>query len=174
MNRQLLLGVLTFVLVTSLPTSAQDIRVSHDNKTVAVTVTKTLDVPPEFAMGYVGYRNEGPTQDLVYEENGRKAQKIIEALLAAGVKKADIQTESLDLSRVNDSWKEQKQDKEAQYQAAQMWKIRVPIGAVQKVVDHAVEAGANNVSDVVWAVKDPDALDAQARVAVVGKARQLA
>ncbi len=169
--------VVSFLLITaSFSTPAQNVEVSRENKTVAVTVTKSVEVQPEFGTVQIGYRNEGRTQDSVYEENGRHAQKIIEVLLAAGVKKADIQTESLDLSRVDDSWREQKQDqgKEPRYQATQTWKVRVPIGEVQKVVDHAVEAGANNVSDVVWAVKDPDALDAQARVAAVAKARQLA
>ena len=176
MNRQYLLGVSFLLLAISCPTRAQNVEVRRDNKTVAVTVTKSVEVQPEFGMVQIGYRNEGRTQDSVYEQNGRQAQKIIEALLAAGVNKADIQTESLDLSRADDSWREQKQDqdKEPRYQAAQTWRVRVPIGEVQKMVDHAVEAGANNVSDVVWAVKDPDALDAQARVAAVAKARQLA
>jgi uncharacterized protein YggE len=174
MNRRNLLGTSFLLLLIAVSTRAQDVQVSRENKTVAVTVTKGVEVQPEFGIVYIGYRNDGRMKDSVYEENGRQAQKILEALLAAGVKKADIQTESLDLSRVDDSWREQKQSKEVQYQAALTWKIRAPIGEVQKVVDLAVEAGANHVGEVVWAVKDPDALDAQARMAAVAKARQLA
>jgi uncharacterized protein len=174
MNRRYVFGGSFLLLIISVSTRAQDVRVSRENKTVAVTVTKSVEVQPELGIVYVGYHNDGRTKDSVYDENSREAQKILEALLAAGVKKADIQTESLDLSRVDDSWREQKQNKEVQYKAAQTWKIRVPIGEVQKVVDLAVEAGANHVSDVVWAVKDPDALDTQARAAAVANARQLA
>jgi hypothetical protein len=134
-----------------------------------------VEVQPEFGTVQIGYRNEGHTQDSVYEENGRQAQKIIEALLAAGVKKADIQTVSLDLNRVDDSSGEQRPKREPlRYQALQTWRIRAPIGEVQKVVDQAVAAGANNISEIVWAVKDLDALDAKARGEAIAAARQVA
>ena len=174
MNHKHLFAASFLLVAASFSTPAQNVEVSRENKTVAVTVTKSIEVPPEFGMVQIGYHNEGRTQDSVYEENGRQAQKIIEALLAAGVKKTDIQTESVDLSRVDDSSRGEKQDKERRYEATQSWRIRAPIGEVQKVVDQAVAAGANNVSEIMWAVGDLDALDARARREAVTHARALA
>jgi uncharacterized protein len=174
MNHKHLLTLSSLLVTASFSTPAQNVEVSRENKTAAVTITKSIEVQPEFGMVQIGYHNEGRTQDSVYEENGRQAQKIIAALLAAGVKKSDIQTESVDLSPVGDSSRGEKQDKERRYEATQSWRIRAPIGEVQKVVDQAVTAGANNVSEIIWAVNDLDALDAQARREAVTKARALA
>jgi uncharacterized protein len=159
MNRRLAMCFLLLFAGFALSTRAQDIQVNRENKTVAVSVTKSVEVQPELGSVQIGYRNQGRLQSSVYEENGRQAQKIIEALLAAGVKREDIQTEAVQLGR---------------FEAAQTWKIRVPIGGVQKVVDQAVAAGANDVSDVVWSVADPDALDVKARGEAISKARQIA
>jgi uncharacterized protein YggE len=165
-----------FVATLVFSTRAQDIQVNRENKTVAVSVTRSVEVPPDYAWVQLGYRNRGPEQAAVYEENGRHAEKIISALLAAGVKKSDIQTQSLDLARVDESSQDQDKEKskEPVFEAAQTWTVRAPIGSVQNVVDQAVAAGANAVNDVQWAVADPDALDARARGAAMDNARRVA
>jgi hypothetical protein len=170
--------VLSISLLATLvvPTRAQNIQVNRENKTVAVSVTKSVEVQPDYASVQIGYRNRGPEQGAVYEENGRHAEKIISALLAAGIKKEDIQTQGLDLGRVDDSSQEQEKEKGKKplFEATQTWAVRAPIGSVQNVVDHAVAAGANTVSDVQWALADPDSLDARAREEAMAKARQVA
>ena len=174
MKLRFVLGILFFAIL-ALPARAQNIQVNRENKTVAVSVTKSVEVLPDYASVQIGYRNRGAEQASVYEENGRHAEKIISALLAAGMKKEDIQTQGLDLGRVEDSSQEQeKEKKEPLFEATQTWAVRAPIGSVQNVVDHAVAAGANTVSDVQWAVADPDSLDARAREEAIAKARQVA
>jgi uncharacterized protein len=163
-------------LVAASITSGQGVSVSRENKTVAVTVTESLEVQPEIGVVSLGYHNFGRTQSGAYEENGRVAGKIIEALLKAGVKKEDIQTETLQLGRSDEGFKQaaEKQDLEQQFQAQQTWKVRAPIGEVQKVVDQAVAAGANDVEQVEWMVKDQSALDGRARALAIAKARGVA
>ena len=175
MNLHLTIGIL-FPAILAIPTNAQNIQVNRENKTVAVSVTKSVEVQPEYASVQIGYRNRGREQAAVYEENGRHAEKIISMLLTAGVKKEDIQTQGLDLGRVEDSYREQETEKskETLFEATQTWTVRAPIGSVQNIVDHAVAAGANAVSDVAWAVADPDSLDARARGEAMAKARQVA
>jgi hypothetical protein len=168
--------VLSISLLATLvvPARAQNIQVNRENKTVAVSVTKSVEVQPDYASIQIGYRNRGPEQGAVYEENGRHAEKIISALLAAGVKKQDIQTQGLDLARVEDQEQDKEKSKEPVFEATQTWAVRAPIGSAQNVVDHAVAAGANTVSDVQWAVTDPDSLDARAREEAMANARQVA
>jgi len=156
------------------PARAQDIQVNQENRTVAVSVTKTVEAQPEFASVQIGYRNRGRAQSSVYEENGRQAEKIVGALLAAGVKKEDIQTEAVDLGPAEESYREEEKEKEPLFEATQTWTIRAPLGSVQKVVDQAVAAGANKVSEILWLVSDPNALDAKAREQAVVQAQQVA
>jgi uncharacterized protein len=174
MNRRLALCFFTLFAGLALSTPAQDIQVNHENKTVAITVTKSVEVQPELGSVQIGYRNQGLLRSSVYEENGRQAQKIIESLLAAGVKKEDIQTEAVELVRVDESPQEPQREGPPRFEASQTWKIRAPVGEVQKVVDQAVAAGANQVSDVAWSVVDPDALDVRGRGEAIAKARQIA
>jgi len=133
MNRRLAMCFLLLFAGFALSTRAQDIQVNRENKTVAVSVTKSVEVQPELGSVQIGYRNQGRLQSSVYEENGRQAQKIIEALLAAGVKREDIQTEAVQLGRVDEPSRESQQEKAPRFEAAQIWKIRVPIGGSKKL-----------------------------------------
>lgn len=47
----------------------------------------------------------------------------------------------------------------------------MPFSEVQKVVDIAVLTGANDVQEVIWAVKDPDAVERELRAAAIARAR---
>lgn len=111
MKLRLAIGIL-FLAILALPARAQNIQVNRENKTVAVSVTKSVEVQPDYASVQIGYRNRGSEQASVYEENGHHAEKIISALLAAGIKKEDIQTQGLDLGRVDDSSQEQEREKD--------------------------------------------------------------
>jgi uncharacterized protein len=176
MKKLLWAAILVVSLAGAPATFGQAVQVNRDNRTVAVTVTENLEVQPELGVVQIGYHNYGRAKDDVYEENGRVAGKIIDALLGAGVKKEDIQTETVQLGRVENMYPNmaQKQDKEQQFEGQQTWKVRVPAGEVQKVVDHAVAAGANDIQNVEWEVADSKALDAKARMAAIAKARGVA
>jgi uncharacterized protein YggE len=60
------------------------------------------------------------------------------------------------------------------FSADQEWRIHVKAPEAQKVVDIAVAAGANQVSDVEWSVSDPHALEAKAYAAALNRARAIA
>jgi uncharacterized protein YggE len=156
--------------------AGQGVSVTRDNKTVAVTVTESLEVQPEVGVVTLGYHNFGRTQDAAYEENTRMAAKVLKALLDAGIKKEDIETQSLSLGRSAEPNKQggQQQDKERQFEAQQTWRIRLPVGEIQKGIDGAVAAGANDIQEIEWSVKDPKALAARARSAAITRARGVA
>lgn len=156
--------------------SAQDIRVDNSNRTIGVSVSETIEVDPEIALVQIGYHNLGKTHEAAYEESGKAAAKIIDALVAAGVPKVNITTEEVALSRVDEETRDSKapRQKEHQFEARQSWAIRVPVSEAQKVVDLAVAAGANDVQNVLWEVKDINALEAKANIAAVARARGLA
>jgi uncharacterized protein YggE len=167
------LAVLIFVCVQA--TWAQDIQVSRANKTVEVTVTETVQVEPEVAVLSIGYQNYGRTKDACFEESVRAANRIIDALQKSNVGKQDIETQELRVQHIEPDEKWSQEMKTArQYAAKQAWSVRVPVAQAQEILDLAVRAGANDIDDVEWSVKDPEALEGKATGAALAKARALA
>ncbi|MHB8753858.1 MAG: SIMPL domain-containing protein [Candidatus Acidiferrales bacterium] len=155
--------------------NAQQIQVNRDNRTIAVTATDTVEVNAQVAIVHLGYHNYGQTHEATYNENVSAADKIVNAVVGAGVPKADIQTEALTLAIV-DPEKEwtAAQKEERQFEATQSWRIRLTASNAQTVVDIAVRAGANNIESIDWRVADPKALEAKADASALAKARTLA
>ncbi len=176
MNRLLWASVILFWLVAAPLASAQSVQVNRENRTIAVTITETVEVDPDVAIVQIGYHNFGPERDIAYRQNARVAQQIVDALLAAGVKKESIETGTVNLGRVDSERKQwtEKQRQERQFEVDQTWNVRVLPAEAQSVADRAVGAGANELQDVSWTVADSTALDARASDAALAKARDLA
>jgi len=156
-------------------TSAQGIQISRDNRTVAVSATGTAVAEPEIAMISLGYRSYGKTRETTYGNNTQTASKIINALVAAGVKQESIETSDVRVGLVDESERDMTSEerKDKQYEAEQNWTLRVPPAQAQNAVDRAVAAGAE-IKGVWWEVADLDALDAKAQTTALSKARGIA
>ncbi len=155
--------------------SGQDVQVSRQNKTIAVTAEDSIGADPEVAILAIGYHNYAATHADAFRENVRVSNGITQAVLNSSVPKANIETEGLTLDRVEPEEKLPPElRKQRQFKAAQSWHIHVPVAQAQSVVDLAVRAGANEVADVEWKVADPVALQAKANAAALAKARAIA
>jgi uncharacterized protein len=154
--------------------SAQTIEVSRQNRTVSVEAKQRISVDAEVADITIGCLTYGDTHDQTYNENLRVADKVLKALLAAGVTKDDITSDTLGLSET-DSYETKTNStakKVVRFKAHQSWKVRVAAGDAQRIIDLAVQAGANGIEDVSWDVKDPSELEAKARAAALQKAQR--
>jgi len=155
----------------------QEIQVSRQNKSIEVRIKETISVEADVADVTVGCLTYGETHDQTYNDNLRSADKVLKAILAFGIPKESITSTRVELSE-NDSGerdtKASKQSTPHKFKAHQSWKIRVPAGDAQKLIDIAIKAGANGIESVEWNVKDPAALEARARAAAVEKARAVA
>lgn len=165
-----------FLLASGSFTSAQGIQINRDNRTVAVSAGATVETDPEYAIIHVGYRNFAATKDEAYDESARAASKIVDALLASGLKKTEIETEDVSLRQPGseDVDLTVKERKEKQFEAHQAWAITVHPSEAQNVVDRAIAAGANDLEGVSWIVANPGTLDAKASAFALDKARDLA
>ena len=93
--------VLMSSLVTlGLAASAQTIQVSRDNKTIYVTSEGEAKAEPEIAILTLGYHAWSPTKDALYDETATVSDKVVAALLRAGVKNEMIRTDKTSLSHV--------------------------------------------------------------------------
>jgi uncharacterized protein len=164
-----------FLLTAGPITSAQGIQITRDNRTIAVSATATVIAEPEIALVSLGYDSYGKTREATYDDNTQTASKIIDALVAAGVKQDSIETSDIRLGLVDTSERDMTDEerKEKQFEAEQTWLLRIPPTQAQNAVDRAVAAGAE-IKSVYWVVADPDVLDAKAQTAALSKARGLA
>jgi uncharacterized protein YggE len=175
---RVLLGVgVVFFLSTGPAAFSQTLDVNRQNRTIEIIVSESVRVDPDVAIITVGCIAYGQTHDQAYQANLAIADKVIKALLGTGVAKAQIETGSIQLSEANsDDIANQPPAarKARQFKAHQGWRIRLATSDAQKLIDVAVQAGANGVEDVSWDVADSEALEAKARVAAMEKARTTA
>lgn len=176
MRTRLLWLDLLFLALAAPLIHAQSVEVNRANRTIAVTAEQEVTADAEVAILKFGYHNYGPTKDATFQDNARVGALIVKAVLDAGVPKGDVETESVQLKRVEyDEAKPLSAAQKAQlFEAAQSWRIRVPAAQAESIVDIAVGAGANKVEDVEWTVEDATALQAQADGAALKKARTTA
>ena len=168
-------ALFAMLLLSSPGTSAQTVEVSRQNRTVEVVVTETVRVEPDVANVTIGCVSYGESHDQAYQANLSIADKVIKALLATGVSKAQIESGSLELGENNFVENPEKNpilNKGRKFKAHQSWKIRIAAGAAQKLIDIAVQSGANGLEDVGWEFADEESLEGRARAAAMEKARR--
>jgi uncharacterized protein YggE len=171
MPRLALYSVLVLA-VQPIAAPAQSQRAGSDRKTIEITATEKVLVAADIATIKIGYQNLSAAKDAAYAENTRTANKIIKAILDAGVPKEAIETESLKLEQDQERYGA-KSDQPAKYLTLQEWQIHSAAPDAQKIVDIAIAAGANQIESVEWSMKDPDELDAKAYAAALNRAKSL-
>jgi|SRR5215469_105793 len=173
-----LLAVGAVALLFTVPSAfSQTIEVNRQNRTIEVLVSETVRVDPDVANITVGCIAYGPTHDQAYQANLEIADKVVKALLSSGLSKAQIESGSVMLSETNTGDLTDlpaAARKARQFKALQSWRIRAATSDTQKLIDIAVQAGANGVEDVRWDVANTEALEAKARGAAFDKARTTA
>jgi uncharacterized protein len=167
------LYVVLAVAMQPIAAPAQSQRASSDRKTIEITATDKVQVAADVATIKIGYQNLSATKDAAYTENTRTANKIIKAIVGAGVPIEAIETESLTLQQEQGRY-EARSDQPAKYLASQEWQIHSAAPDAQKIVDIAIAAGANQIESVEWSAKDPHELEAKAYAAALNRAKRLA
>lgn len=166
--------VVTFVQVMlPLALFAQTAPEAAVQKTIEISATEKVEVPAETAILKIGYQNQAASKTAAYAENTGTANRILQALLDAGVPQDAIETESLSLARDEDRFGSKPQQPST-FTATQQWQIQCKAGEAQKIIDIAVAAGANQIESVDWSVADPQKLDDRAYAAALARAKVVA
>jgi hypothetical protein len=138
---------------------------------ITVVGTGTASVVPDrtsFSFGTVG---EAGTAAAALRVSAQTVARVVEALRAAGVARADIQTAEVSVSpRMNENG-----DAVVGYTASDSVSVTVrELGAAGDVVDAAVGAGANQVYGPELVASDRDSAYGKALAAAVAQARDKA
>jgi len=105
------------------------------------------------------------------------ADRILKSWKDAGVVEKDISTNTLTSRATSESeWKEltPAERKQRQYEVFQSWQISEVPETAEKLLDIAVDAGANEVGAPEWALADSDATESQAYALALLKAHAIA
>lgn len=151
-------------------------------RTVTVVGNGQVDVAPDQAIARLGVQTEAATASGALADNTQQMQALLSSLTDAGVVRADIQTQSIQLyPRYAEprSTVVTATPQIAGYIAANVVEVRVRnLDNLGTLLDAAVSAGGNTIENVRFVVSDTSARMDDAREAAVTdalrKARQLA
>src|ERR1700735_5460845 len=160
-----------------IPCYAQQIVVSKENRTIAVTTSADAEAQADTVTVQIGFVEYGADQDSAYAAGSKTSNAIAAALKAAGIPEDAIQSESQSITPVqqytNQDWTPAEKA-ERKFQVQQGWSVKTAAGNGAKVLDVAIKAGANQSGQMTWSVQDEDGLQARAAKLALERARQIA
>jgi uncharacterized protein YggE len=164
------------LLASSLPLAAQQIQISKENKTIAITTSDEASALADTAIVSIGFTAYGKDQDSTYADSTKISNAIIAALTASGVKKDAIQSSNQNLASINPNSDEDKARymQGMRFTFSQAWRVTVRAEQASDVLHIAILNGANNSGDISWQLVHDDALEAEAASKALEHARQIA
>jgi uncharacterized protein YggE len=150
--------------------NAQQIQISQQNKTIAISTSADASALADTAVITVGFSSWGKDQDSTYVNASKTSNAVFSALTAAGVPKAAITSTGQRLSPIDPNSEEDKTRyaEGLRFSFSQSWHITVPASQAANVLHVAIANGANNSGDIEWQLKHDETLQAEA----AGKALQ--
>jgi len=170
------LRLTAFLTLVALPLTAQQIAISKENKTIAISTSDDASALADIAVVTVGFNSYGKDQDGTYADATKTSNAIILALTSAGVPKDAIQSSSQSLSPIDP---ENNEDKARylqgfRFEFEQSWHVTVPATQAANVLHLAITSGANNSGGIEWELEHDDVLQAEAAKKALEHARQIA
>lgn len=124
-------------------------------------------VSPDMASIVLGVSNEAPTASEAFRANATKMAAVVAALKKAGIADRDLQTSNLSLNPQY-VYEQNQPPRLTGYQASNQLTITVnDLAKLGAVVDATVGAGATNVGQISFGLKNPVSAENTARVAAV-------
>jgi uncharacterized protein YggE len=130
-------------------------RLPAGAKTVSVSGEGRAMVTPDRATFTVGVQTAAPTVAAAVQDNNDRVQAIISAMRTLGVSESNVRTSQISVFPQQDH-QPGKPPRILGYQVTNTVTVsRVPPGDLGRLLQAAVDAGANNVSGVHFTVSDP-------------------
>lgn len=159
------------------PAAAQDADANYSPaQTITVVGQGLARMEPDIARVSVGVETSAESISEAVAENETRMASVLDALQAAGIDEVDIQTTnySINLDRYPEPMPRADAatgEPSAQYRVSNMANVIVrDLENVGGVLDAVVEAGANNIWGISFALEDPTAAQAEARADAIDNA----
>lgn len=145
------------------------IYAQDSNNGIIVTADGVVESPPDFAIIQLGVSVQDKTADKVYQQTNETVNNIIDALQKLGVKKDEIKSVDFGFSPQYDYSNGKQQF--IGYQMRHNLSVQVKkIENIGNIIDHAMFAGANTVTQISFGFQDPEKLKSQARIKAIDAA----
>ncbi len=171
-----LLSIAALAVITTAAT-AQQIQVNKDNRTIAVTANENATADADTAVVHIGFQAYGADEKSAYATGSRISNAIEKALTDSGVDKKNIESQQQNIVRVQ-PYENQNlpADQVAQrhFTVTQSWDVKTKADDAAKILNVAVNAGANQSGNIDWSLADQNALETQAAAKAMARARAIA
>ncbi len=143
-------------------------------RTISVTGSGTAYLDPDIAYIYIGVHTENEDAKLAVDNNNASAQKVIDALIAAGIAAKDIQTTNFSI------YPQQNYDSQGKVTSTHYSvdnTVYVTLRNLAKLGDTlstAINAGANSINGIQFDVADRTAALSEARRSALANAGEQA
>ncbi|HKO17353.1 MAG TPA: SIMPL domain-containing protein [Acidobacteriaceae bacterium] len=170
-----IITALTLGLLLSTAT-AQQIQISRENKTIAITTNDQAEALADTAVLTAGFHIYGKDQDGTYAEASRTSNSIISAFMGAGIPKDAIESAGQSLSPLDENSDDDKVRfaQGIRFEFRQSWHVILPAESVAKVLHLAITSGANDSGAITWELRKDNALEAEAAKKALEHAKQIA
>jgi len=158
-------------------THAQQIKVDKTNRTIAVSTSDTATAMADTAIVHIGYQLYGPDSQTAYANGSKASNAIAKALADAGVPKDAIQSNSQSIAETQPYEIEKltpAEQAQRKFRVQQSWTVKTKADDAAKILNEAVNAGANQSGQIDWTLADENALEAQAAGKALVRARGIA
>ena len=143
--------------ITETPTIQQE-------TTIAFNVTGKVERAPDIAFITTGVRVEAPTARDAMRNNAERMSNVVEVLKEAGVEPRDVQTSNLNLSPKYE-YRSNQAPRLIGYTASNAVTIKVrDLDNLGATLDALVNAGANEINGIRFALDNPEAAMREARL----------
>lgn len=148
---------------------------------ISVNAISTATADADLAVVHIGYKIYGPDAKTAYATASETSNAILGALTNSGVRKIDIESTSQFLQHTQLSELQQmtgisrpEELAQRQFTVWQRWTVSTKPEEAAKVLNTAINAGANESGWIYWMVRDTGPLKAQASAQALSEARMIA
>lgn len=144
-------------------------------RAITVVGTGKVNIRPDIARVQIGVETMRKSVQEASAENREALDAVVAALLEQGIAESDIQTSGFSVFAERYGPEGPLADDDLNYRVSNTVRIVVrDLETVGQVLDAAIDAGANNIYGVEFALDDAAAVESEARAASVANAREKA
>jgi len=155
----------------------QQIQINKENRTLAITASDSASTQADTANVNIGFVVYAPDSQAAYAKGSEASNAIIKAVTGMGIASTDIQSESQNINETPQYELEKltpAEQAQRRFQVRQNWTVKTKADDAAKVLNAAVNAGANQSGQIDWSVADENGLEAKAAGNALARARAIA
>lgn len=141
-------------------------------RTITVTGQGSALAAPDMAIISIGVQTQGDTAAAALRQNSTEMAATIKKLKSLGIADRDLQTSGLSVNPRYNYDKNRSNPEIVGFNASNMITVRLrDLDKAGRVIDQAVQSGANSLGGISFTFADPQPLQEKARKDAVAKAR---